>query len=382
MKIQQKIWERKTGWVDVKTEFDSVSPQLVFVFGLRELVEDKKIFLEVKNFYPLANIICCSTAGEISELRVRENSLAVTALEFEKTELKFIEQNIKNSGESFEVGKVLAEGLIKSDLVHVMVFSDGLNVNGTELVKGVNSALPEGVSVTGGLVADGPDFKTTALGLNHEGLSNKVVIIGFYGKFLKVGYGSLGGWDAFGVERVVTKSKGNILYELDSKPALKLYKEYLGEKAAGLPSTGLLFPLKLKVEDSDQNSEVVRTILAVNEAEQSMTFAGDIPEGSRATLMKANFERLIDGASQAGNLTMQSLDNLQPEFALLISCVGRKLVLKERAEEEVEAVSSIFKDKAKISGFYSYGELCPTAASNKQCLLHNQTMTITAFKEI
>ncbi|HYC79758.1 MAG TPA: FIST C-terminal domain-containing protein, partial [Candidatus Binatia bacterium] len=261
-----------------------------------------------------------------------------------------------------------------------MVFSDGLRVNGTALVRGLNEKLPPNVSVTGGLVGDGAGFKKTVLGLNETPQEGRIILIGFYGNSLKIGYGSLGGWDAFGVERIITRSKGNVLYELDGQPALKLYKDYLGSKAQGLPSTGLLFPLRLRPKDS-KDTEVVRTILGIDEKDQSMTFAGDMPEGATVALMKANFERLIDGASGAGNMSIEQLGKQEPELAILISCIGRKLVLKERVDEEIDAVRSAIGHGAATTGFYSYGELCPTAASEKQCQLHNQTMTITTFRE-
>ncbi len=284
--------------------------------------------------------------------------------------------------ESFDAGKKLAAGLPKEGLTHVMVFSDGLKVNGTALVRGLAEALPANVSATGGLVGDGAAFKTTLVGLDSQPKEGKIVLVGFYGNGLKVGYGSLGGWDTFGPERIITKAKDNVLFELDGKPALALYKEYLGEKAAGLPSTGLLFPLSLRIKnDKGGEVEVVRTLLAVDEKAQSMTFAGDMPVGTPAKLMKANFERLIDGASGAASMSVEPLGKSAPELAILISCIGRKLVLKERIEEEIEAVHSVVGKGAAIIGFYSYGELCPTASTEKQCQLHNQTMTITTFRE-
>jgi hypothetical protein len=170
---------------------------------------------------------------------------------------------------------------------------------------------------------------------------------------------------------------------LDGKDALALYKEYLGDELAReLPSSGLLFPLSLKITaDNGQEVQVVRTLLSVDEAEHSMTFAGDMPQGVIAQLMKANFERLIDGAGKAASMSLTSLSGAKPDLAILISCVGRKLVLKERTVEEVEAVALMVGDQAALAGFYSYGEICPTAASDKQCQLHNQTMTITTFRE-
>ncbi len=381
MKIEQKVWTKENGWQDVSSQKLSKTPQLVLVFGGRLLMEDEKYFKEIKSFYPDSSIVMCSTAGEILDTQVRDNSIVLTAIFFEKTKLDFVQVDIKSASESLLAGQALAGKLSKDGLVHAMVFSDGLKVNGTALVKGLNDNLPADVSVTGGLVGDGSDFKKTVVGLNSVAKEGSIVLIGFYGTSLRVGYGSLGGWDPFGIERLITKSKGNILYELDGKPALELYKTYLGkDKSNGLPGTGLLFPLRLRGKETS-NEEVVRTILGVNEEDQSMTFAGDMPEGSFVALMKANFERLIDGASGAGSMSIESLGKVSPELAILISCIGRKLVLKERSYEEIEAVKSVIGEKVVIAGFYSYGELCPVTPTEKQCRLHNQTMTITTFRE-
>jgi hypothetical protein len=195
---------------------------------------------------------------------------------------------------------------------------------------------------------------------------------------LRVGFGSLGGWDPFGPERMITRAHGNVLYELDGQSALALYKRYLGDHAKELPASGLLFPLSLRT--SEHMAPVVRTILSVNEAEQSMTFAGDVPEGGYVRLMKANFDRLIDGAVGAGRVSAQALANAPADLALLISCVGRRMVLRQRVEEEVEGVREVVGPAATLTGFYSYGEISPFTPSAR-CELHNQTMTVTTLRE-
>ena len=310
-----------------------------------------------------------------------EQSLVLTAVFFEKTHLVFAETTVTNVDESEDAGIKLASQLPGDKLVHSMVFSDGLKVNGTALVKGILAHLPPHVSVTGGLVGDGADFKKTLVGLNKIPSEGTIVLIGFYGTNLKVGYGSLGGWDAFGPERTITKAKGNVLYEVDGQIALALYKQYLGDQAKDLPGSGLLFPLALQIHTEKGDEEVVRTLLAVNEADQSMTFAGDMPVGTPVKLMKANFERLIDGAEGAAGMSSGEFGVADADLAILISCIGRKLVLKERTEEELEAVREKLGPRIAMTGFYSYGEICPTAPAEKQCRLHNQTMTITTLKE-
>lgn len=382
MKISQKTWTQGTGWITVKADIAEI-PQLVFVFGARPLLSEKSHFDEIRTMYPQSHIVSASTAGEISNKEMLEMSLVVTAIHFEKTTLQFAKETISAPEQSLEVGKKLASALPHEGLVHVMVFSDGLKVNGTSLVKGFDEVLPSTVSVTGGLVGDGSDFKLTLVGLDKAPAEGQVIVLGLYGDSLKVGYGSLGGWDVFGPQRTITKAKNNVLFELDGKNALQLYKEYLGELAKELPASGLLFPLSLSVIDkSGKEAQIVRTLLNINETDQSMIFAGDMPEGTKAQLMKANFERLIDGAQHAASMSLESLTGAKPDLAILISCIGRKLVLKERTVEEIDAVRSIVGEQAAITGFYSYGEICPTAATEKQCQLHNQTMTITTFKEI
>ncbi len=382
MKTEQKKWTEKSGWVQVSSSILTDHPQVVFVFGATTILQKGDYFKEVSSFYPDAHILSCSTAGEILDVEVSDDSLVLTAVHFNKTTLKFAETDINDANESEEAGKKLADSLDKDALVHVMVFSDGLKVNGTALVKGLVGNLPSTVSVTGGLVGDGSNFKHTLVGVDKVPTEGKIALIGMYGSNLKVGYGSLGGWDIFGPERMITKSKNNVLYELDGKPALALYKEYLGDQAKGLPGTGLLFPLALRLKtDSGAEVEIVRTILAVDEKDQSMTFAGDMPEGVYARLMKANFDRLVDGASGAASMSTEPLGSSKAELAILISCIGRKLVLKERTFEELEAVREKIGPQAAMVGFYSYGEICPTAPTEKQCQLHNQTMTITLFRE-
>jgi hypothetical protein len=261
-------------------------------------------------------------------------------------------------------------------LRHVLALCDGLKVNGSAFAHSLHACLPPGVSATGGLAADGDRFARTLVCFNGPGRPGRAVGIGLYGEALRLGYGSLGGWDSFGPTRTITKSRGNVLHELDGEPALALYKNYLGEHSAQLPGSALLFPLLL--EDA-AGGGLVRSVLAVDEAAGSLTFAGDVPEGARARLMKANFDRLVDGACDSAHASASGLLGAEAQLAILVSCVGRKLVLRQRVEEEIEAVREVLP-QAVLAGFYSYGELCPQGAA-RNCELHNQTMTITTLAE-
>ncbi len=379
MKTEQRKWTKDNEWVSLSDNNLKNTAQLVFLFGDTSLLKDPKYFEVVKGFYPKAHILAASTAGEIIGTQVLDNSLVVTAVYFDATLLKVAKTKIEKMKDSWRVGETLADSLEKESLSHVLVLSEGLNVNGTKLVGGLTNKLPADVVVTGGLAGDQDRFKETVVGLDSVPQPNTIAVVGFYGTAIKIGYGSMGGWDPFGPERLVTKSEANILYELDGQSALALYKKYLGDQAKELPASGLLFPLSLRLKG--KKTGLVRTILSIEEKKGSMTFAGDVPEGAYARLMKANFERLVEGAASAANMSQVRLGKTTPDLAILISCVGRKLVLKQKVEEEVERVQEMLGKGTTLTGFYSYGEICPTAPTEKQCELHNQTMTITTFSE-
>lgn len=377
MKILQKKYASGQWQVLRDDLFDHASSSLVFIFGSTALLQDPALYSTARDSFPKAQILMNSTAGEIIDTQVNDQTLSLTAILLEKTEIKSATGYIDNAGNSYAAGKALGASLDHKGLNNVIIISDGQKVNGSELVSGLQDALPESVIITGGLAGDGTRFKSTLVGLNESPMEGRLAAIGFYGGHLNICYGSVGGWNSFGHERLITKSSGNILYELDGKPALEIYKSYLGDYAKDLPSSALLFPLSVRPDNG--SGSVVRTILSISEKDKSLTFAGNMPEGSYARLMKANSDRLIEGASDAAQHTLNQ-KNTQPELAILISCIGRKLVLDQRIEEEVEIVRAVYGQGTAIAGFYSYGEISPTFNFMK-CDLHNQTMTITTISE-
>ncbi len=377
MKVEQIIWHGNG-------EEPGTSPglqdaDLVYIFGSPDCLRNTRNLQRIRQLYPNALYAGCSTAGEISGAQVLENTVISTAVRFSGTNVQIHYEALESAGDSHAVGKKLVGQISGLNLRHIFVLSDGITVNGSELVRGIFENLPAAVPVTGGLAADGDRFQHTYV-LGPNGPQEKLVsAVAFYGseQALQIKYGSMGGWDPFGPERIVTRANGSVVYQLDGKPVLALYKKYLGEHAAALPASALLFPLSVRNSATDEY--VVRTVLSIDDAAQSMRFAGDIAEGSRVRLMKANFERLIDGATAAAENT-HGPDSPGENLAMLISCVGRKLVLKQRIDEEVLAVQASLGANAILSGFYSYGEISPLNGFD-QCRLHNQTMTITRYVE-
>ncbi|KDN56260.1 FIST signal transduction protein [Flavobacterium seoulense] len=379
MKIQQVLFVGATT-VDpiIVTEgFENNQANLVLAFAERTTLEESSYYSIIKNQYPNAVVVICSTAGQISNTTlVEDKNVVVTALEFEKTNLKAIEVDILED-DIIVLGQKIKQNLFADDLKSILILSEGSFVNGTELINELIRQTNAQIPIFGGLAGDEFNFEKTIVGLNSEPKQGKIGAIGFYGNNIHFGFGSKGGWTDFGPEREVTSSDKNVLYKIGDKLALDLYKEYLGKYADELPGSSLYFPLSMK-ETADAKP-VVRTILAIDEEKKSMTFAGNIPEGSFVRFMKGNLDKLIEASYDAASkIAIRESNN--PQFALMVSCVGRKIVLGNRIEEEIEVVKDLLDKNTVIGGFYSYGEISPTL-ENVSCELHNQTMTITIISE-
>ncbi|MDP5157674.1 MAG: FIST C-terminal domain-containing protein [Flaviramulus sp.] len=370
-KQSDNIWE----YITPKQELNN---PLVLVFGNRFLLENPNIYNEIKELFPNGQIVFGSTSGDITSQSVDDESITITAIEFEKSTFLIKTSNILNSNlDSLKTGNNLIKQFPEKDLKYVYVISDGSFINGSQLTNGMNAATEDNVLITGGLCGDGARFEKTLASYNENPKSGEIIAIGFYGETLEVTFSIHGGWTPFGPERIVTKSDSNILYELDNQPALDLYKKYLGEKSKDLPGSALLYPLNVKSENEKQS--FVRTILNINEADNAMILAGDIPENSRVQLMMTNVDNIANASERAARQALELRIN-KPQLALLVSCIGRKLVLDQRVEEEVEEVVAVIGKDTRITGFYSYGEIAPFHGENN-CQLHNQTMTITLISE-
>ncbi|MDX1906056.1 MAG: FIST C-terminal domain-containing protein [Bacteroidia bacterium] len=379
MVVSQYVYSRAAGWSShLQATHEAPEQTLILIFGSRYLLEQTDWRAGLDLICPEGHRVMVSTSGEILDTSVTDESLVVTAITFLHTRLSVVVADTEHAADSRTIGHVMGRSLSKPDLQYVMVLSDGQEVNGTQLVAGLTDVLGTSVPITGGMAGDADRFDKTLVGYNEDPISGRIISIGFYGTRLVIGHGSVGGWDMFGPDRIITRSSGNILHELDGNNALDLYKTYLGAYAADLPGSALLFPLNIWPEGSEM--PVTRTILSVDETHKTMTFAGDMPQHARTQFMKANFDKLIDGSERAAQESLRGFTDFEPELVLLISCVGRKLILGQRVEEEVEVVREMVGPRAAIAGFYSYGEISPTG-KGLNCELHNQTMTVTTFRE-
>jgi len=377
MKTVQLRKHKTTDW-EYLSEAIALRKPLVLVFGNRYLLENDSIYSQLRDKFPDGHLVFGSTSGDITADFVDDEGITVTAIEFEKSHFEIKTSNVLHTDlDSFKTGKDLVNQFSKEGLKHIFIISEGSFINGSQLTKGMNAATDEDLLITGGLCGDAARFEKTLASYNENPKPGEIVAIGFYGETFEASFAIHGGWTPFGPERIVTKSESNVLFELDNKPALDLYKKYLGDKSNELPGAALLYPLNVKSQDEKQS--YVRTILNIDEEKNTMILAGDIPKNSKVQLMMTNVDNIANASELAARQALEKRKN-KPQLALLVSCIGRKLILDQRVEEEIDEVVSVIGDDTTFCGFYSYGEIAPFNLEIN-CQLHNQTMTITLISE-
>lgn len=371
MKTAQLRWSSQSGW-DAAPDF-AASANLVMVFADHDFFHGEACFNDLRQRFPQAHIVGCSSSGSIGGVEISDGDVVATAVKLERSSVRLVSVDMVEGVSASEAGAQLMKSLQGESLHHAFVLSDGLHVNGSDLALGLNHT---NIAVTGGLAGDGTRFGKTWVMADAPARSGRIAALGFYGD-VTVKSGCFAGWEEFGAERVVTRSKDNVVFEIDGEPALKLYKKYLGEMADELPASGLRFPLSIQASKTD--APLIRTLLAVDEAAQSLTFAGDVPTGYLCKLMRTNLDSLIDNAGMAAQAAQAATQDVNG-LCLVVSCVGRRLVMGQMTEEELEIVRDRLGEATAITGFYSYGELAPFS-DVMHCQLHNQTMTLTTIYE-
>ena len=377
MKLQQFRLDG-AHWRVIENMPENVNRNVVLVFGSRGELLNNKWFNQLSNKYPNSIILSASTAGEIFDNTILDNSITATALELEHTPVSGYVVNINDYSDGIEAGAALSKNIKRKDLSLLLLFCDGHYVNTDDVLKGIYKRIPDSVKIVGGLAGDGNEFQSTLVGLNGVPKEGNISILAFYGNHIKADTSLFSGWEPFGTVRTVTRSEGNKLFELDNRSALELYRNYLGKKATELPSSALLFPLSMRSKMGLPLS--IRTILSIDEAEQSMTFAGDIPIGTRVRLMKFNPSKLIDSASSAAEAVVALNDTGLPQLSIIISCAGRRKALGPNTIEEIESVKGILGNKTITTGFYSYGQICARPGSSRS-EVHNQSITLLTINE-
>lgn len=352
---------------------------LILLFADPLFYSDQAFIHRLQRQFSHSQIVGVSTAGEIHQHKVSEQTAVITAIQFTQgSSCRVASERCLTMQDAFQVGQQLGQQLQGQQLQAVLLFGKGVDMNGSALLEGIHSSIGN-IPVSGGLAGDAGQFKQTWLLCDQVLDSHLVIAIGLYGAQLRISHGCAGGWRAFGPTRLVTKAEQNILFELDGHSALAIYKKYLGEYAEQLPASGLLFPFEM-VDETGQSLGLIRTILGVDEQRGALILAGNVAQHGYLRLMQASIDDLIDGAETAAAQLNTATPITQQQLTILVSCVGRKLVMGDIVDDEVEAVMKHIRSDGAITGFYSYGEFSPIHGT-LDCKLHNQTMTITTFSE-
>ena len=378
VQVVTTFYTHQQGWHTPLPALDS--PQtLVLVFSEPDVQRYETAISELQAHYPQSLITGCSALAGIVDHKLMENGLLVSILQFQNTTLAITAVKINNMEDSWRAGQHIAKKLQQADLAGLLLFTDGINANSTELLAGINSVIEQKrVNIAGGIASDKMQFEQTWVLYQGKFYTNLACGIGFYGSSFQLRTYAKDGFKPFGPERKVTRAEKNTLYEIDNMPALQLYREYLGENAKNLPHIALNYPFA--VWDNDRENYRVRVPIDIDESTQSIKFIADIPDTSSTQLMYGTFDNLIEGAEEAANDLMSTMSTDRPVFVLAISCAARRLILAEDTAQELEATFNRLPPGSQQLGFYSYGELAQHSP-NSCCHLHNETMTLTVIYE-
>lgn len=322
-----------------------------------------------------AKVVGCTTDGEISTSGFSTGSVVLGGVISDNVSFEVASTSSIGS-DSQSAGRRLAQQLPRSAR-HVQLFSDGLTGNGCAILRGMQSIYGPQIPISGGAAGDARAMKQTWQFAGNKVLTDSVTAISFSGD-IRVGTGVRSGWFPAGVPKKVTRSVGNVVYELEGESALSVYRRYLGPLASKLPAVGIQFPFGI-VDESGRlgDNPVLRAPMALNESEGSVTFAGEIPQGSIISLTTGgSATSLLDATEDAAKRAMDSLGTGSPAMAFFYSCMARKILLGPRTREETQRISGAVGRNVPIIGFYTYGEYCPSL-SGTDCRLHNETATVT-----
>lgn len=375
-----KVWQHviKAGTNDISGVPDEASAStLVLVFGPTDRLSNSNLLPQIAKSFPKAKIVGCSTSSPITRDGSFDNFITVTAILFESSTLRVQHSTIDDKNNSLSVGTAIGKALQAEDLRHIIVLSNGLKVNGSDLLRGIQQIIGNAIAISGGLASDGPRLQKTLIINGEQAEENGVVGIGLYGKNLRVSTALGCGWVPFGNHRTITRSEGNVVYEIDGTRALDVYSNYLGDEAKKLPSSGLIYPLAI-CTGHEEEVYLIRSIQAIDRDQGSVTFAGNVPQGCTVRLMHAQYHQLADGARQS--VQQVAATNPSPTLAILISSFGRKVLMGRSGDLEIETAAEGFANMPVFTGFYSYGEIGRFGKSAASELL-NQTIGITAISE-
>ncbi len=274
---------------------------------------------------------------------------------------------------SFDFGKKIGSYVLNAfDKPSVVVVGSGLSLDGQALVEGVQDAAGKDLVMFGGLAGDDAKFEQTFSFNETELLDSGAVVLALDAEHISITGLATSGWAGLGADLTVTKSEGNIVYEIDKEPALEVYKKYLSVNDEDLPAIGIEYPLMIKRDD---DTTALRAVVGIDKEKQSLLFAGSVPQGSTVTFSSSLGFDVVETTKKHVEEFYQS--HTEADLFILFSCMARHLALGPLIAEEIKLASD--KWKAPVLGFFTYGEIGTNV--NLSCDFYNQTFTLLLLKE-
>jgi diguanylate cyclase (GGDEF)-like protein/PAS domain S-box-containing protein len=345
-----------------KNSISNSKSLLIQIFTAHNVEENiRQILSELVELLPDAIIIGSTTDGEIAHGESSRNGTVISFVEFEKATLKYA---VDISSDSFQRGERLAKKLKTDNSKLFILLSEGLHTNGENFLKGIESIAPD-IKIAGGMAADYANFQKTLVFTKDFILANGAVGVSINSDELEIFNDYNFSWQKIGKKLKITKSEGNIVYEIDGRSAVDTYKHYLGEKVAyKIPSICIEFPLLIE----ENNTLMARSVIAAS-GDGSLTFSANMPEGSEVYFGYGNPEEILKHT----NVIPSKLKKFEPEIIFVYSCMARLHFVGPMINQELKPLADI----APMSGFFTYGEFF----SNEHNRFLNQTMTVLAMRE-
>lgn len=353
-------------------DFPCEKIDLVFIHGSPFSLEDPILLDNFRDAFPNAELLGCSSAGEMINGQTFDNAIVFSALHFEKSTIKSARVgSSENESDEFDGGRKLAASLDADDLQFIVIYCEGLGLDCDEMISGIQAELGRNIPIAGGLAGDSLLFERTILMDRDGAYDNGAVAVGIYGDSFTVNRSaSLFEKEGIGIE--ISASDGNMLTGINGRPALEEYTKMLGEKADQLPGICLNFPITI-LDPETQQPLYCRTMHEI--IDNNILAAGTVPEGPARLIDLTNPEDFFIDA----NNTSKAATTEAAEFAVIVNCAGRRAALGDRWTEEQSIIQDNFAEIPSI-GFYSYGEIgeCRNTGST---IVHNQAVNIFTFHE-
>lgn len=359
----------------VRTALDGAAPAAGLLFCSVNN-DHETILARINAAFPGIELIGCTSDGEASSVGAFSEE-SVTFIAFASDTIIIKAGLGRNVSRDFDKAAKMAVEAALSALGETPKLTVSLvesyMTNGAGFVRSLSSGFGDGVPVVGGFSTDQLRLKDTRQFFKNEVLTDCAPVLVFGGPLL-FSSSCESGYSPIGREGVITAAEGNIVRQIDMKPASEFYKKYLGD-SVGDPAEYSDYPLMVRENDEDEHC--IRSAIGIDGAEGGMVFLSEMRAGAKVRISEASRDMLIEGTRKSVLGAFEAYPGNEPAAALLFSCACRKRLLGTRTKEELAIVKSVVSDSLPICGFYTYGEIGP-AGPGGRALFHNDSF-VTVF---